>query len=159
MYTTLNQIRACSPCGLDPRKSPLTGYQLLVSHLPADFSPDAPISIADILESNGIDDALWCLQAVKGYDREIRLLAVDFARSVEHLTDDPRVKTCNDVAERFANGLATTDELEAAGAAWAAWATGAAWAAARAAGAAGAAARAAQSTLLAIVCAEIEHRE
>jgi hypothetical protein len=176
MYTTLKQIRACSPCGLNPRKLPLTGYQLLVSRLGADFDPDAPVKISYILESNGLDDALWCLRAVKGYDRDIRLLAVDFARSVEHLTTEPRVKACNDVSERYAYGLATKAELDAArDAAWdSAWdaaraaaraaagatAWDAAWDAARAAAGATAwdAAWAVQANMLAIVCAEIEQR-
>ena len=138
MYTTINQIRACGPCGLDPRKLPLTGYQLLVSRLGADFDPDAPVAISYILESNGLDDALWCLQSVKGHDRDIRLLAVDFARSVEHLSDDQCVKHCNDITERFANGLATAKELAAA-------AARAAAAAGEAAAAAGEAARAARA--------------
>jgi len=78
-------------------------------------------------------------------ERELRLFAVYCARSVQHLLTDPRSIKAIDVAERYANGEATEEELEAAqDVAWeAAWvvaqgaAQGAAkrttWAAARAA--------------------------
>ncbi len=79
-------------------------------------------------------------------DRELRLIAVKCARQVQHLMKDERSINALDVAERFANGEATQEELNAAweaaraagdaawAAAWeaagdAAWA--AAWAAAR----------------------------
>ncbi len=83
-----------------------------------------------------------------------RRMALWVARSVEHLSDDPRVKACNDTTERWLAGEATDEELAgaakaakaakaagAAEAAWAAWAAEAAWAAwaAAAAEAAGAA--------------------
>lgn len=58
-------------------------------------------------------------------DRTLRLFAVWSARQVQHLMTDPRSIAALDVAERFANGEATQNELSAAGAA--------AWAAARAA--------------------------
>ena len=73
-------------------------------------------------------------------DRELRLIAVKCARQVQHLMKDERSINALDVAERFANGEATQEELNAAwdaaraagDAAWAAaWA--AAWEAARAA--------------------------
>ena len=131
MKTTLNQIRECGPCE--------SGWKKLLAHLGKTKADDESLSILTILESNGLDDALWCLRAVKGRDREIRLYAVWCARQVQHLNTDPRVSACIDVAERFANGEATDEERAAARAA--AWA--AAWAAAGAAAwaAAGAAAR------------------
>jgi len=58
-------------------------------------------------------------------DRELRLIAVKCAREVQHLMTDPRSINALNVAERFANGEATENEL---GAAWYA-----AWYAARAA--------------------------
>ena len=69
------------------------------------------MAITTILESNGLDDALWCLKAVDGYQNEIRLYAVDCARMVQHLLTDPRSIAAIDVAERYANGLATYEEL------------------------------------------------
>lgn len=93
------------------------------------FKHDAEIPLVDVLNSNGIDDALWSLRCVSDADRDIRLFAVWCARQVEHLMQDQRSKDALNVAERFANGDASDEELAAA------------WAAARAA--AGAAARAA----------------
>jgi hypothetical protein len=142
MKTTLNKIRAHGPCGIDPRDTPLAGYQKLVAAMGAGYSPNAPITITQILDSNGLDDALWCLRAVDGYEREIRLFSAKQARKVQHLNTDPRVEACLKAAEDFANGLITFRQLEAAGAtartaartaaeaaAWSASAGAAAWAA------------------------------
>lgn len=107
MYTTLNKIRAHSPCQ--------TGWNKLLKHLGKTQADDEPLSFATILESNGLDDALWCTRAAPEYDREWRLYAVWCARQVEHLLTNPRSKTAIDVAEKFANGQATEDELMAAG--------------------------------------------
>ncbi len=139
MQTTLNAIRSHSPCK--------SGWTKLLAYLRKTKANDEPISILEILESNGIDDALWCLRAVDGHDKEIRLYAVWCARQVQHLMPDKRSLAALDVAEAFANGKATKEELAAADhAAWdAAWAAriaaraaawDAAWAAAEAARAA-----------------------
>jgi hypothetical protein len=72
-------------------------------------------------------------------DRTLRLFAVFCARSVEHLLTDQRSRDAIDVAERFAKGEATAEELSAArDAAWSAArdavlsaARDAAWSAAR----------------------------
>ena len=145
MKTTLNAIRDHHPCA--------DGWKKLLANLGKTAADDDPLSLITILDSNGIDDALWCLRAVYDHDKEIRLFAVWCARQVQHLMTDQRSVAALDVAERFANGDATKEELDAARAeAWAAaWAAAgaAAWAAARAAAwaaaraAAGAAARAA----------------
>jgi hypothetical protein len=143
MKTTLTAIRQHGPCE--------DGWRKLLRHLGKTQADDEPLSIATILDSSGLDDALWCLRAVEGCDREIRLYAVWCARQVQHLMTDPRSLAALDVAERYANGLATDEELRAAyvaahAAAWTvAWgaagdaagdaaeaaARGAAWAAAR----------------------------
>ncbi len=167
MRTTLNAIREHSPCE--------SGWKKLLRHLGKAQADDEPLSIVTVLDSNGLDDALWCLRAVTGHDRELRLYAVWCARQVQHLMTDPRRIAALDVAEKHANGLATDDELAAAWAAaravaWAAgaaagdaaWAARAAWAAAWDAArgaawdAAWGAARAAQSQRLRELCAETE---
>lgn len=127
MYTTLNEIRAHSPCG--------PGWEMLLRGLGKAKADDEPLGIATILDINDLDDALWCLRAVEGHDKEIRLLAVAYARDVQHLMTDPRSIAALDVAERFAKGEATAEELAAArAAAWdAALAAGDAWAAGAAA--------------------------
>jgi len=130
IYTTLNKIRAHGPCA--------NGWAKLLRHLGKTQADDEPLALATILDSNGLDDALWCLRAVNGHEREMRLYAVWCARQVQHLMTDPRSLAALDVAERHANGEATDEELAAAwDAAWgaatdeelaAAWA--AAWGAA-----------------------------
>jgi hypothetical protein len=107
--TTLNQIREHSPCQ--------EGWKKLLRALNKTEADDEPVSIVQIIDNNGLDDALWCLRTVKGYDREIRLYAVWCARQVEHLMTDERSKQALVVAERHANGEATDAELAAAGAA------------------------------------------
>ena len=174
MKTTLNKIREHFPCE--------DGWKKLLRHLGKTQADDEPLLIRTVLESNGLDDALWCLRAVEGHDREIRLHGVWCARQVQHLMKDPRSIAALAMAESYANGVATEEELTAAraaaraaaryaagAAAWdaagaAAWdaAGAAAWAAARAAAwdAAGAAARAAawdaQAAELKRLCLEIE---
>jgi len=60
-------------------------------------------------------------------DRTLRLFGVFCTRSVEHLMTDQRSRDAIDVAERFAKGEATAEELSAArSAAWSA-ASDAAW--------------------------------
>lgn len=91
-------------------------------------------TMADVWETAKPEWLLW-VATREGVltDRELRLLAVWACRQVQHLMTDPRSIAAVDVAERFANGQATADELAAArAAAWdAAW--DAAGAAARAA--------------------------
>ena len=159
MKTTLNQIRDKNPCA--------DGWAKLLKYLGKTKADDEPLSIITILDSNGLEDALWCLQAVKDHDKEIRLYAVWCVRQVQHLLTDRRSLDALDVAERFANSLATDKERAAAryaagSAAWAASdaASTAAWAASDAAStaawaAAWDAARDAQEKQLRGVCAEI----
>jgi hypothetical protein len=116
--TTLNLIRSHSPCA--------DGWAKLLRHLGKTEADDEPLSLRTILDSNGLYDALWCLRAVPGCDREARLYAVWCARQVQHLMTDPRSIAALDVAERHANGEATDAELAAArDAAWAACAAAA----------------------------------
>lgn len=84
MKTTLNQIREHSPCA--------EGWEKLLRTLGKTKADDEPVSITQVLDSNGLEDALWCLRAVAGCDREIRLFAVWCARQVEHLMSDERSK-------------------------------------------------------------------
>jgi len=128
MITTLKAIKKHKPC--------LDGWRKLLRFLGKTKDDAEQLSIVQILDSNGIEDALWCLRAVDGHEREIRLYAVWCARQVQHLMTDPRSVEALDVATKYAHGTATAAELSAACAAAlaakrAAW--GAACAAARAA--------------------------
>ena len=137
MQTTLNKIKQHDPC--------TKGWDKLLNYLGKTQADDETLELTTILESNGLDDALWALRAVEGNDREIRLMACDFAESVVHLAKDERCNKAIEVSRKYANGDATVEELDAArDAAWyASWAAArdtawaaawdAAWAAARAA--------------------------
>ena len=122
LLTTLKKIRACHPCE--------SGWTKLLKHLGKTSADDEPLPFSVILESNGLDDALWCCRAAPEYDREWRLFAVWCARQVQHLMTDQRSIDALDVAEQFANGRATQAELAAAWAAARDAARTAAWAAA-----------------------------
>jgi len=75
LTTTLNRIRACSPC--------VTGWRKLNAHLGKDFDPDAKIDLLTILESNGYFDAIWALRATVEDSREVAVLVgVKSAESV-----------------------------------------------------------------------------
>ena len=115
MKTTLNKIKEHSPWERIWTK--------LLSSLNKTEADDEELSLLTILESNGLNDALWALKAVDGFDREIRLMACDFAESVVHLAKDERCVHAIKVARNYANGLATKEELNAAatGAYWASW--------------------------------------
>ena len=142
MQTTLRKIRAAGPCGMRLDDGKRVGYLKLRHHLGEGYGDDTPVDIATIIDSNGLDDALWCLRAVDGHAREMRLYAVWCARQVQSQLEDQRSLTALDVAERHANGAASNDELAAA------------WAAAYAAANAGAS-RATQAAELQRICAEI----
>ncbi len=133
---TIDDIRSWKPC-YDPGR-----------HLPEGWSGTA----LDILRIETIPpkDCLWvvCRDGLLS-DNIFRLFAVKCARQVQHLMTDPRSLKALDVAEAFAYGKATQDEVKDA---WAAAraaadaaraAADAAWAAADAAWAAVDAARAA----------------
>ena len=107
--TSLNKIRAHSPCE--------DGWKKLLEHLGKTQADDESLPLLTILDSNGLDDTFWCLRTVPEHDREWRLFAVWCARKVQHLMKDERSIAALDVAERFANGQATVEELEVAEAA------------------------------------------
>jgi len=121
--TTLNRIREHDPC--------VEGWKKLLQHLGKTEADDEPLPFSVIVESNGRTDALWACRTVPEHDREWRLFAVWCARQVQHLITDQRSRDAINVAERFALGAATKNELNAAfDAAWSA-ARGAACDAAR----------------------------
>ena len=103
LTTTLKQIKKHNPCE--------DGYAKALKYF-KDVARD--IHLKDIIESNGINDALWCLRMWPEYNNKWRLYAVWCARQVQHLITDQRLLYALDVAERFANGNATTDEFNAA---------------------------------------------
>lgn len=130
-YTTLNKIREHSPCR--------EGWEKLLTSLGKTKADDEPLSFKTILDSNGLDDAIWALRSIDA--PEVRIFAVRCVRQIQHLLTDERSLAALDVAEAYTVGQATEEELSAARAAAREAARDAAWDAARAA--AWAAARAA----------------
>ena len=104
--TTLSKIRAHAPCA--------SGWTTLLKGLGKTAADDEPLELVRVLEINGLDDALWALRACDGIDRAARLYACDMAAAVAHLANNARCDTAIAVARRFANGTATSDELDAA---------------------------------------------
>ena len=108
-YTTLNKIREHSPC--------CEGWRRLLTYLGKTNADDEPLSFKSILDSNGLDDAIWALRSIDA--PEVRLFAVRCVRQIQHLISDERSLNALDVSEDYAVGEATKDELSAAwDAAW-----------------------------------------
>ena len=106
---TLAEIRKHSPCA--------DGWKRLNKTLGADYGDDKPITIEQIIESNDINDALWCLRATPTKTYSLwRHFAIDCANQVKHLMSDIRSTNALDVAKKHADGLATDEELSAAAA-------------------------------------------
>ena len=108
MQTTLNKIRSHHPC--------VSGWKKILTYLNKTEADDEPLSISTILKSNGIDDALWALRAVDGYDKEIKLFAIWCARQVQHLMKDQRSINSLDVAEKYLACSAVLEEVKMAAA-------------------------------------------
>ena len=56
-YTTLNKIRSFSPCK--------PGWKKLLSSLGKAKGDDERLSMKKILDSNGVDDAIWCIRTLE----------------------------------------------------------------------------------------------
>lgn len=54
--TTLNHIRDAHPCA--------EGWRRLRTYLGTDFSDDAPLDVLTVLDSNGLEDALWVVNTL-----------------------------------------------------------------------------------------------
>ena len=129
--TTLAAIRAASPCE--------EGWRKLLGALGKTSADDEPLDLLTVLDSNGLDDALWVLSYAMPDDRLARHFQAWCAEQVLHLfeaerPDDARVRDQiamlrNDEADDAAREAAGDAARKAARAAWAA-----AWAAAEAAG-------------------------
>ena len=122
-YTTLNKIREHSPCR--------EGWEKLLTSLGKTKADDEPLSFKTILDSNGLDDAIWALRSIDA--PEVRIFAVRCVRQIQHLLTDERSLSALDVAEAYTVGQATEEEFSAALEAAREAARDAAWAAARAA--------------------------
>lgn len=75
---------------------------------------DDDLSILSILDSMGLNWTLWNLRTVNSQDKELRLFAVWCARQVQHFMTDERSLVALDMAEKYAHGVASRDELASA---------------------------------------------
>lgn len=114
MYTILNQIKQCDPCS--------GSWKKLLKYLNKTEADDDPLNLSVILESNGINDALWSLKSVEGKEKEIRIMAADFAEISlpiyeKYYPDDKRPRLTIKAARDYANCLISITDLAAARAA------------------------------------------
>ena len=106
LTTTLARIKAANPC-------PDGWARALAAAGKAEADEDL-ILFSEIINAVEIEDALWCCRAEPQHSREWRLFGVWCARQAQHLTTDQRSLDALDIAERYANGLATDKDLDAA---------------------------------------------
>lgn len=112
LTTTLNRIRACSPC--------TAGWRKLIKHLGEDFDPDAEINLLTILDSNGVADMLWCLRATnQDSKRTSSQIAIEFAEQAlpifeERRPDDLRPRKAIQAARDYLDGKISLEELRKA---------------------------------------------
>ena len=107
--TTLNAIRAHSPCE--------DGWVKLLAHLGKMRADDAPVPFLTILESNGLDDAIWCLRVLpESYRKFIAGLACDFAeRTLKFVpAGEDRPAMAIATTRAWVRGEATLDEVKSA---------------------------------------------
>ena len=120
MKVTLEQLRTAGAC----KEGYNRGIRLLqgepfteedayrTTYLGCDH--DQPIPLEEIADRLGLQEALWATRCLEGHDRDLRLYGVWAVREIQHLLKDPRSRKVLDVAEAFANGEATAEELEEA---------------------------------------------
>ena len=137
---TLGQIRAHRPCS--------DGWQKLLTargFSDGKFPDDHRVSLGDIAQSNGLDDAWWVAEHLAEempheFIRLLREFAYRSAMRASVYTTDQRVHDCLTATRQHLDGVEGVDLAAAGDAAWAA-ARAAAWAARAAWDAAGDAAR------------------
>jgi hypothetical protein len=106
--TTLNRIRAASPC----RDS----WEKLLKHLGKTAADDEPLHLLTVLDSNGLDDALWVLSCAMPDDRLARHFQAWCAEQVLPLFEQERPSD-NRVRDQIAmlrNDDASREERDAA---------------------------------------------
>ena len=104
--TTLNAIKAHNPCE--------HGWKQLLHHLGKTEADDEPLPFLVGLDSNGICDALWATRAAPEHDKLWRMMVVFCARDALQFTNDWRAVQAVQIAERYAHGMASKEQLEEA---------------------------------------------
>ena len=127
-FTLLHKANACAE-----------GYKKLAKHLGGvtKYGKDTPVDLLTILDSNGLDDTLWCLRATQQEADALtvaRLFAIDCAERTLPIWEakhpnDQRPRLAIQAAKDYMAGKITQEELRAAAAAaaYAAAAAAAVW--------------------------------
>ena len=119
MTTTFRQLRDKKACS--------DRYAHLVNALGGIevYGDETPITLLQILDSNGVEDALWAIRACNmttKEQKEVQLLACDYAERVLHIYEnqypgDNRPRNAIETKRRWINGDATAKELKGVAAA------------------------------------------
>ena len=96
MKTTFQKIR-------DNQPNPYSWWKLMSHHNPSSLNEE--ISIKGIIESNGLDDAIWALRTVEDTEALISL-SIDVVESVLHVYEkcfsgDLRARDCIDACKKY----------------------------------------------------------
>lgn len=111
--TTLNIIRAAQPCE--------DGWTKLLKGLSKTSGDDEPLPLMTILDINGLDDTLWCIDADPALDRLKRHYQAWCAEQVLHLfeAERPSDRRVREQIAMLRNDDATPGQRDAArNAAW-----------------------------------------
>lgn len=100
-YTSLNKIWAQGPCN--------RGWETLLNYLGKTEADDEPLSFHSILQSNGLDDAIWALQSIEA--PEVRMFAIRSIRQRFPIINNSRIEWALDTAELYTAGLADDADL------------------------------------------------
>jgi hypothetical protein len=120
MKTTMKKIWSFDPCaaGWDKHVRQIGFPELTREYIEfkgTQVIPEVDIAIKDVLDINGIYDALWVLRSVfQEYKREILSYIVWYAAQVQHLMADPKSIDALNVVYRYINGHASIQELDEA---------------------------------------------
>ena len=104
--TTLNKIRSHNPCK--------DSYAVLLKSLKKTKPDDEPLSFRYILDTIGIQDAVWCLRTLQY--KEFCLFSADVAETVLHIfqeqyPEDSRPREAIEAIRKFNSGEITQDQL------------------------------------------------
>ena len=111
LTTTLDLLQKAGAC--------TRGYKTLITALGAKYPHEKPIDLLTILNTNGLDDALWALGATaENCDMIARLVAADFAEQVlpiwQKYSKDERPALAIQAARDFAHGRISREKRAAA---------------------------------------------
>ncbi|WP_347990091.1 hypothetical protein [Methylomonas sp. AM2-LC] len=109
MHTTINKLTT-----INLEFHHRDAWQRVFEAFGQSWEHDKPIPFSSILKVADPEATIFCMRAAPEYSKEWRLFAVWCARRYEHLINDMRGISAINVAERYAHGMASEEELIAA---------------------------------------------